>query len=422
MSVTSTVQEKVISSRISAYMNRKMLIILFLGFSSGLPLALVGGTLQAWFKHSGVDIVTIGFLALIGQPYSYKFLWAPFMDRYVPPLLGRRRGWILASQLLICLSIIGMSLFSPTQNPAILGALGLSLAFFSASQDIAFDAYKIDILEPNERGLGAALGVEGYRLAMLTSGGLALILADNIGWKLTYLIMASFMLVGIISTFFAKESEHSNNYMPTNLLITIKQSFGEFLLRKKAIWFLALIILYKLGDAFSHSLSSVFLMDLGFSLTEVGTINKVLGLIASLLGVLFGGLFMVRMGLFKALLLFGFLQALTNMIYMFLAMIGKNYVIACSGFFIENLCGGMGTAAFVALLMSLCTSKYTATQYALLSSFTAIGRVYVGPASGFMVKYLGWTTFYFSTAIIAIPGLILLVTLKDYIQERDKRN
>ena len=408
-------------SRLSAYCNRKMLIMLLLGFSSGLPLALIGGTLQAWFKTSGVDIVTIGFLALVGQPYSYKYLWAPFMDRYVPPFLGRRRGWILIAQLAIVCLLIAMTFFTPTINPMILGGLGLILAFFSASQDIAIDAYRVDVLTPDERGLGAALGVEGYRLAMLASGGLALILADNIGWQATYLIMSGFMIIGIVANLLAKEPEtdkFANENL--NLLQTIKQSFGDFFIRDKALWFLVLIILYKLGDAFSHALSTTFLLDIGFSLTAVGTINKVVGLIASLIGVFAGGLLMTQMGLFRSLLLFGVLQAVTNLFFMLLAMVGKNYYLASGAFFIESLCGGMGTAAFVALLMSLCTTKYTATQYALLSSFAALGRVYVGPASGYMVKSLGWTNFHLSTAIIAIPGLILLVKLKDYINKVDK--
>lgn len=407
-------------------MNRKMLVIFMLGFSSGLPIALVGGTLQAWFKTSGASIILIGFISLIGQPHAYKFLWAPLLDRFSPTsLVDRRRGWMLIMQLLIIASIILMALFNPASTVhvfsfdiPILLLMGLLLSCFSATQDIAIDAYRVEVLKQDELGLGAALGIEGYRLAMIASGGFALILAHNFGWQVTYLCMASLMLLGLIATALAPAVTNKFEATDKNLTQLVIISFKDFLLRKKAWLILLLIVLYKLGDAFSHALSSTFLLDLGFSLAEVGMVNKILGVIATLIGVFVGGLFMTRVGLYRALLTFGILAAITNLTYMVLALAGKNLDIACAAVFIENICAGMGTAAFVALIMSLCNPKYTATQFALLSSLTAVGRIYVGPISGHLVQNFGWAWFYGFSAVIATPGLLLLMFLRPQIDPR----
>jgi PAT family beta-lactamase induction signal transducer AmpG len=412
---------------LSTYLNKRMLVVFMLGFSSGLPLALIGGTLQAWFKTSGASMILIGFTTLIGQPYSYKYLWAPLLDKYAPSgLLDRRRSWMIMMQLLIISAIIAMAMFNPQATVhlfkwdiPILLLLGLFLSTCSATQDIAIDAYRIEILKHDERGLGAALSIEGWRLATIASGGFALVLADKIGWQSTYLCMAGLMLIGVLAAAIAppaqQPTEKSSDSLPT-LIVT---AFKDFLLRKKAGLILLLLILYKLGDAFSHALSSTFLLDLNFSLTEVGMINKVLGVIATLMGVFVGGLFMTKVGLYRALLSFGILAAITNLTYMILALVGKNFEIACGAVFIENLCAGMGTAAFVALIMSLCNKNYTATQFALFSSLTALGRIYVGPISGYMVQAFGWAIFYGFSAAAAIPGLLLLIYLRKQIEMRD---
>lgn len=415
---------------LKTYLNKRMLVIFMLGFASGLPLALVGGTLQAWFKTSGASIILIGFMTLIGQPYAYKFLWAPLLDKYTPTAsLDRRRSWMLVTQILIILAIVAMAMFTPAATISIfqwevpvLLPLGLLLSLCSATQDIAIDAYKIEILQHDERGLGSALGIEGYRLAMIVSSGFALVLADHIGWQYTYLCMAVLMLIGILATSIAPPLSTSPEKSSDNLSTLIVITFKDFLLREKAWLILLFIILYKLGDVFSHALSSVFLLDLEFSLTEVGMMNKVLGVIATLIGVFVGGLLMTRIGLYKSLLSFGILAAITNLTYMVLALVGKHFIIACAAIFIENLCAGMGTAALVAFIMSLCNKKYTATQYALLSSVTALSRIYVGPLSGYMVQGLGWSIFYGFSAIIAIPGLLLLVYLRNQIENRDVDN
>ncbi len=415
------------SKWIKTYLNRRMLVVFLLGFSSGLPLALVGGTLQAWFKTSGATIVMIGFMTLITQPYSYKFIWAPLLDKYTPlHLLDHRRSWIIAMQLCIIGVIVLMARFTPEatinifhwQIPVLM-LLGLLLSTCSATQDTAIDAYRIEILKHDERGLGSALGIEGYRLAMIASGGFALVLADKIGWQNTYLCMAGIMFIGVMATIFGPKVLLSSETKNKKFSKIITDSFKDFLLRDKAWMLLLLIVLYKLGDAFSHALSTTFLLDLKFTLSEVGMINKVLGVVATLIGVLVGGLFMTRVGLFKALMAFGILAAISNLAYMLLAIIGKNFAIACGAVFVENICAGMGTAALVALIMSLCNPLYTATQFALLSSLAVLGRIYVGPISGYIVQHQGWTTFYLFSAAAALPGLALLTYLRKQISGRD---
>ncbi len=414
------------TSWFKTYLNRRMLVVFLLGFSSGLPLALIGGTLQAWFKTSGISIVVIGFSTLIGQPYSYKYLWAPLLDKYAPTaLLDRRRSWMVLMQLMIIGLIITMTMYTPDASVKmfnldipILLLLGFLLSTCSATQDIAIDAYRIEVLKHDERGLGSALGIEGYRLAMIISGGFALVLADKIGWQNTYLCMAALMLVGVVASLIGPKVQTeapSKDSLPKMVIA----SFKDFLKRDKAWLMLILIILYKLGDSFSHALSSTFLLSMDFTLTEVGMINKVLGVVATLVGIFVGGLFMTRVGLFRALLSFGILAAITNLLYMVLAVVGKNFAVAYAAVLIENLCAGMGTAAFVALIMSLCSAHYTATQFALLSSLAAMGRIYVGPISGFMVAKLGWAIFYTFSAVVAIPGLIMLVFLRKQINNRD---
>ncbi|MBT3367700.1 MAG: MFS transporter, partial [Nitrospina sp.] len=309
------------------FLNRRVLAVLFLGFSSGLPLALSGGTLQAWLTVEGVDIKTIGLFTLVGLPYTLKFIWAPLLDRYVIPLFGRRRGWIFVFQLLLLASIFTMSFVSPKEAPWVLAFFALSLAFASSSQDIVVDAYRTEVLREKERGLGAAVSVTGYRIAMLVSGALALILSEVLGWRLTYMIMAGLMVVGMMATWMSPEPEDPG--IPPK---TLKEAIGgpliEFFSREGAWVMLALIILYKLGDAFAGSLTTTFLIrGVGFSVGEVGAINKGMGLAATIVGALFGGALMARLRLFHSLLLFGVLQAVSNLSFMVLALLGKNYAM-----------------------------------------------------------------------------------------------
>lgn len=406
---------------LEAFRNRRIAVVLLLGFSSGLPLALTGGTLQAWMTVAGVDLRTIGIFTLVGLPYTWKFLWSPLMDRFVPPFLGRRRGWILAAQLSLALGIAAMGAVSPENAPYALAAMAVLVAFGSASQDIVFDAYRTDVLREKERGVGAAVSVLGYRVAMLVSGALALILSDQIGWQNTYWLMAGLMLVGMAATLWGPEPEWQVA-PPRTLGEAVWAPLREFFSRRGALALLLLIVLYKLGDAFAGSLTTAFLIrGAGFSATEVGAINKGMGLLATLVGVLFGGALMVRLGLYRALLLFGALQAASNLAFMWLAASGKSYSLMAFAVAVENVSGGMGTAAFVALLMALCNPRYTATQFALLSALAAIGRVYVGPASGYVVEAVGWVEFFFITFLAALPGLWLLQRLRGTVVALEAR-
>lgn len=404
---------------IARYFNQRLVAITLLGFASGLPLALSGSTLQAWYTVAGVDIATIGFLSLVGQPYVYKFLWSPFLDRFVLPFSDRRKGWIMISQLSLILLLVLMAFQSPSSTPLLLGFLALLLAFASATQDIAIDAYRADLLKPAERGLGAAFSVGGYRVAMLVSGGIALIFADSLGWTTTFLIMAALLGVALGSTLLSP-SIPGHIRQPTTLREAVVEPFQEFMTRKQALIILGFIVLYKMGDAFAGTLTTAFLLrGVSFSLTDVGAVTKTVGLVATLAGIFLGGLLVMRMGLFRSLLWFGLLQAVTNLGFLLLAWAGKNYLLMVLVIGMENLAGGMGTSAFVALLMGLCNHRFTATQFALFSALSAVGRVYVGPLAGQMVEVYGWSLFFAMTVLIALPGLALLVWIRDSIEKAD---
>lgn len=387
--------------------------LILLGFVSGLPLALTAGTLQAWLTVENVDIKTIGFFSLVGQAYVLKFLWSPMMDRYTPPFLGRRRGWLLTTQVLLIISIAAMGFVNPSEQLWYLAALAVTVAFCSASQDIVFDAYKTDLLSAEERGIGAATSVMGYRISMLVSGGLALWLADKfLTWKQLYILMAGLMLIGVVATLLAKEPEE-NSAPPTSLKKAIYEPLAEFFSRNNAWLILLLLVFYKLGDAFVMALNTNFLLNaLGFSLSEVGTVNKTVGMAATIIGALLGGYIMKNMSLFRALFLFGLLQGGSNIGYWFLAVTPPHILTMGSIIFLENIFSGMGTAAFVALLMTLCNKSLSATQFALLSALSAVGRVYIGPVASIFVSNYGWPLFYLISIGVAVPGILLLLACR----------
>jgi len=404
------------------YFNPRLRTIFLLGFASGLPLALSGSTLQAWYTDSGVGITTIGFLSLVGIPYVFKFLWAPVLDKFIPiKSLGIRRGWIFIAQLFIVLVLLVMAIQSPRDTPLLLGVLALSLAFFSASQDIAFDAYRTDLMKPQERGLGAAFSVTGYRIAMLVSGGIVWIIADYISWQISFISMAILMLFSMLISFRAPQPLYLNQKSLT-LRQAVTEPFKEFVKRNKqnGILILVFIVVYKLGDAFAGNLSTAFLLrGINFSLTDIGLVTKTIGLGSTLLGVFLGGVFLYKKGLYRSLLWFGILQAITNLGFVFLSLVGKNYLVMVSIIALENLAGGMGTAAFVAFLMGLCDHRYSATQFALFSALAAVGRVYVGPLAGYGVEWYGWTNFFGITVLMAIPGLLILLFLRHDLEIMD---
>lgn len=393
--------------------NPRIIAMLFLGFSSGLPLVLTGSTLQAWFTQAGVSVVTIGVLSLVGMPYIWKFLWAPLMDTFIPPGAGKRRGWILITQVSLCATLWILATLHPESNPKLVGIVALFIAFFSASQDIAIDAYRTDVLHPEERGVGSAYFVFAYRVAMLVAGGLGLILADHFGWRFTYQLMAGLIAFSAIATYLAPEVK-AIAPAPKNLFATIKESFSDLLDREAIVSILLFVVLYKIGDALALSLMSNFLLrGLGFSLTEIGLVYKTISLLAMVLGAFFGGVLLVRLNLYRALLLFGLAQAFSTLMFMVLALAGKNFSLMVTAITIENFCSGMSTSAFIAFLMSLCHQRYTATQYACLSALAAVGRVFLGPVAGIMVSHWGWVNFYAWAFLLSFPGLMLLVTLRN---------
>ncbi len=364
---------------------------------------------------TGVDLQTIGIFTLTGMPYTIKFLWSPLMDRFIPPFLGRRRGWIIITQLGLIIGISTMAFCSPEYSPFLLALIALLVAFISSSQDIVVDAYRTDILNEKERGVGAAVFVMGYRIAMLVSGAIALILSEKVGWRNTYILMAGLISVGVISAILGREPDRKI-IPPESISEAVIGPMKEYFSRNSALSLLLLIVLYKIGDAYAGALTTAFLIrGMGFSVAEVGTINKGLGFASLIIGAMFGGTLMVRLGLFRSLLFFGILQAVSNLSFMILSLVGKNYFIFVFTVGFENFTGGMGTSAFVSLLMALCNRRYSATQYALLSSIAALGRIFISPTSGFLVELIGWPNFFFITFFTALPGLLILYKLKDVI-------
>ncbi|MDE3022828.1 MAG: MFS transporter [Pseudomonadota bacterium] len=396
---------------LEAFRNRRIGTLLILGFASGLPLALISSPLQAWMATLHVNLKTIGLFSLVGLPYTLKFVWAPFMDRFAPPILGRRRSWILVAQICLSLLIYLMASVNPALNPGLMGILALILTFSSASQDIVIDAWRTDVLPEQERGLGAATYVLGYRIAMLVAGAVSLILSDQIGWPTTWRLMALIMLLSSIGTFIAPEPTGTIT-APRTLHQAVIEPFKNFLTRDHALMLLLLIICYKLGDAFATSLNIVFLKETGFTSTEIGAIYKIGGLIALMLGSFTGGLLMVRLGLYRALMYFGLAQMVTVLPFVVLALTGRHYPTMIFAVCAENFGSGLGTTAFVAFLMALCDKRYSATQFALLSALSAIGRVFAGPFAGILAAHFGWVTFYTISFATSLPGIMLLYTLR----------
>ncbi|MCS7203689.1 MAG: MFS transporter [Thermodesulfovibrio sp.] len=394
---------------------KDLTVVTVFGFASGLPFPLIGGTLQAWLASEGVDIKVIGLLTALTLPYSFKFFWSAFFDRFEIPKFGRRRGWILICQIMILFGLFLMIFFTPKLLLPFIFASVL-VAFFSASQDISIDAYRTEMLLPKDRGLGASLAVTAYRVALVVAGGLCLLVADRIGWSVAVLLVGSLLTLGILTNIWADEPMGIKK--PDSLKESFIEPFRDLIKRDKSIFLLFFIMMYKLGDAYAGSLSTAFFIrGIGFSLTEVGSINKIIGLVSAIVGSLLGGVLMRRMTLFNALFLFGVFQALSNLMFLFLALIGKNFLFFVFTVVIENLTGGMGTTAFLALLMSLCNRSFAATQYAVLSSVASLGRVFINPTSGFVVDAFGWQFFYLISFFVALPSLALVFVLRKVISE-----
>ena len=386
----------------------RMLVTLLMGFACGLPLLLTITVLQAWMKEEGVDLTVIGMMALVGLPYTLKFLWAPFLDRFTLPFLGRRRGWLLIAQVALLLAIAGLGFTQPKENPWMLAFAAFLVTFFSASQDIVVDAYRREDLPDEELGLGSSLYVNGYRVGMLLASGGGLILADHMPFSRVYLIMAACMLPGILTTIFAHEPELTAG-TPKTMKEAVFDPLVEYFSRHGALYILAFILLYKIGDTMASAMTIPFYLDIGFSKTEIGAVVKLFGFWATIAGSLIGGTIMLRLGINRSLWYFGFLQAVSTAGFALLARIGYSIPALSAVIAFENLSSGMGTAAYVAFMASITNKRFTATQYALLSSLMGVPRVLASAPTGFLAKNIGWEAFFIVCTLIAIPGMILLL-------------
>jgi PAT family beta-lactamase induction signal transducer AmpG len=399
-----------------------MLVMLLQGFSCGIPLALTGSTLQAWMKDLKIDIGNIGVFSLVGLPYAFKFLWSPLIDRFSPSFLGHRRSWLLIAQLMLALGIASMAFLHPEAPPLIaikpwgydvpvpLNPLFLTavfVAFASASQDIVVDAYRVESLPTEAYAAGLSLYTMGYRVAMITSGAVALSLADHWPWRVVYLAMAGTMLVGIVTTLLVSEPHVQVPRLKT-FRESVVEPLVEFLTRRGSLEVLAFLTIYKLDTNLTVAIMTPFFMDVGFTKTDIAAITKVFGMVALILGSFTAGVVMTRWTMLRALVVFGILQAVASVSFMSVAHFGKIYWLLVLAIGTENFFSGMGVAAQGAFMMSLVNKRYTATQYALITSFMALSRYLASGGSGYLVKRVGWEQYYLICAFIGVPGLLML--------------
>jgi PAT family beta-lactamase induction signal transducer AmpG len=410
------------------YGDRRIVAIFFMGFSSGLPLALTGATLGVWLAESQVSLITIGLFALVGLAYNLKFLWAPVMDRAPVPWLtrwlGRRRSWALVTQFALIAALLGLGNTEPSADIELTALFAVIVAFFSASQDIVIDAFRIDLLEDHEQGAGAASTQFGYRLGLLGAGAGALYAASYGGWSLAYGVMAACVCVGVAAVLLTPEPRREVEAGLAKGVAIAGMTFAEWLkgavvepfvdfARRHRAWMVVLVfvLLYKFGDAFAGVMASPFYVDVGFTKIEIANVSKVFGVAATILGVFLGGTVVYRLGIMKALLVCGVLQMLSNLMFAVQAAVGHSVPLLVVTIGVENVTGGMGSAAFVAYLSSLCNVAFSATQYALLSSFMAMGRTVLSSSGGWFADQLGWVSFFLLSTAVALPGLLLLLWL-----------
>ncbi|SOD92070.1 AmpG family muropeptide MFS transporter [Caenispirillum bisanense] len=423
---------------LAVYADRRVLSILFLGFSSGLPLLLVYGTLSAWLTEAGLSLTVVGLFSWASTAYAFKWLWSPLVDRLpLPPfthLFGQRRGWMLASQLLVAGAMLGLGASDPAANVWVTAGWAVVLAFASATQDIVIDAYRVEILEEEKLGAGAGNIVLGYRLAMLASGGGALVIADAAGWFWAYAAMAALMGVGMLTVLLNREPERPNlgrsaveearaeawierhghlghrtsrglGWLYGAVVLPLTDFFG----RKHWLVILLFIALYKYGDALLGVMANPFYIEIGFTKTEIGVVSKSYGVVMTIVGGLLGGVLVAKLGIMRSLLVCGVLQAVSNLVFVAQALAGPDVRVLMVTISAENLASGMGTAAFVAYLSSLCNLAYTATQYALVSSFMAFARTFFASGGGWLADQVDWVTYFLISTAAAVPGLVLLL-------------
>lgn len=398
------------SSWLDAVLNRRTLICLFTGFSSGMPLYVLFQLLPAYLRAEGVGLKEIGLFALVTFPYTWKFMWAPLMDRYVPPFLGRRRGWMLVTQLALLASIACLGLFDATMSIMTIAYLATAVALFSASQDIVLDAYRRELLPDRELGWGSSVHVQAYRISGLVPGALGLILADILPWNTVFMIIAGFMLIGVIMTLVVKEAV-TEPRAPKTLKQAVVEPFHEFVQRlgwSGALQILCFMFLYKLGDNMATALSTPFYIDLGFTLTEIGVIAKASALWASIVGGILGGLWMIKLGINRALWIFGVVQVITILGFAVLAEAGPDKWVLAVVISLEYLGVGLGTAAFTAFIARSTSIAFAATQFALFTALAALPRTFVNALTGYIVDAVGWNMFFYICAVLAIPGMLLL--------------
>lgn len=385
-----------------------MLIALLMGFASGLPLLLTGSVLQAWLKDGGIKLTDIGLFALVGLPYTLKFLWAPLFDRYVLPGFGRRRGWLMAMQLALAAALAVLSLARPTPDHLLwIAVASLVVAFFSASQDIVVDAYRRESLSDDELGLGSALYVNGYRVGMLLAGGGGLIIADHFSFAFMYQVMAACMAACVIVTWFAPEPPLLKG-APASLYEAFVAPLRDYIQRDGAWRALAFILLYKIGDTMASSMTTPFYLEMGYSKTEIGAVVKLFGFWATIAGGTAGGIVILRIGMARALWMFGVGQMLSTLGFAVLVYTGHNTAALAAVVAIENFTGGLGTTAFVGFMAALTDRRFTATQYALLSSLMGVPRVLLSAPTGWLALTLGWPGFFVLCTLLALPGLVLI--------------
>ena len=398
---------------IGPYREKKMVITLVMGFVSGVPLLLTITLLQAWLTDEGIAKSTIGLFALVGLPYSLKFLWAPIFDRYVVIALVRRRGWLLLSQIALIIAIIGLGMTNPSLSAFNVAILALLVTFFSASQDIVIDAFRRESLLDEEQTLGASAYVLGYRIGALAAGAGGLILADYLSYQLVYMLMATIMLIGVMATIIADEPIQEDE--PKSLKDAIINPFTEFFNRKgynSAILILLFILLYKVGDTMAHSLSTNFYLDIGFTKTQIGTVVKVFGLVATLIGAFLGGLISLRIGLYKSLIIFGIFQAVATLGFSVLAAFGNYISLLMIVISLENLAAGMGYTAYLAFMANMTNKEFTATQFALMTALMSIPRTFFSGSSGYLVEMMDWQIYFIFCSLIAFPALIILMKIR----------
>ena len=392
-------------------LDKRLIVALLMGMASGLPLLITITLMQAWAKDAGLSLKSIGLMALVGLPYTLKFVWAPVFDRFTLPFLGRRKGWLLVMQGALFFAIIGMGLTNPGKggfNITLFVLAAFLITFFSASQDIVIDAYRREDLTDRELGLGSSYYIYGYRIGMLVVSGGGLILADHLSWAKVFFLMALCMVPGIITTIIAREPLVSEE-APVTFKESVVDPFVDFFVRGGAIWILVFILLYKVGDNMAAALSTPFYLELGFTKTEIGAVVKLFGFWATLVGAFLGGVVMLQLGINRSLWIFGVLQMVSTAGFALLANAGYNISLLTGVICFENLSAGMGTAAFVAFMASITNKKFTATQYALLTSLMGVPRVLISSVTGFMAESMGWFMFFLFCTIIALPGMLLLL-------------